>query len=104
VQEEPKEAPKRRVVANVVEEPGPEESNVVEVVLRLPNGRFQRRFRAGDSVKLLFNYVDSQVDTSTPYVLVSAYPRVVYKRDSMQTFEECDFPKKSSLLYEEEDE
>ena len=87
----------------VPDEPGVGEANVILVAVRLPEGRMERRFRRSDPVAALFAFVDSKTDWRGGYVLVSAYPRRVYRRDDARTLDEAEFEEKTALIYEEDD-
>eukprot|EP00899_Mesostigma_viride_P028067 jgi/Mesvir1/8445/Mv24148-RA.1 len=67
------------------EEPPAGEAGVTTVNFRTPDGtRFSRRFRKGDALQVLYDFVDvSSPSTKVgSYRLVSSFPRCVYDHDS----------------------
>ena len=87
-------------------EPGAGESEAVLVAMRLPGGRLERRFRLEEKVGVLFAAADASgltEMTDVSYLLVGAYPRVVFRRNDPRTLRQAEFRDKIALIFEEEE-
>jgi len=95
----------RAKTAALPPEPEAGAADAVMVVVRMPGGgRLSRRFRQGDSLESLFNFVDGagQGGEVPPgrYNLVSQYPRRVFADvGSRKTLAEADLAQKQEALF-----
>ena len=86
-------------------EPAQGEPGAVRVAFRLPQQRTERRFRGGDSLAGVFAFVDSKLEGGPQrYKLVSAYPRVVYRRSDERSLQEAGIGNAVTLIFEEDDD
>jgi FAS-associated factor 2 len=93
------------LLASLAPEPPATESGLTKLSLRLPSGeRLIRRFRTSDTVKNLYDFVETRDLTPLPiesdFVLVNTFPRKIYK-DMSQTLQESGLAPNASLIVEE---
>lgn len=68
---------KQRVASALSPEPRADESNVVRVAVRFPNGdKMERRFRPNDNLELLFDATFAHAECPDDFSLITSYPRV----------------------------
>ena len=61
---------------NLPPEPSPEETDVVRILIKLPDGsRLERRFKRTDSIRTLYQFVYSHDAAPTRFQVVSNFPR-----------------------------
>ncbi|KAI8904554.1 ubiquitin-related domain-containing protein [Entophlyctis helioformis] len=81
------------------------EPDLAKLGIRLPNGqRLIRRFRADDTVQLLCDFIEthdlSPLDLETDFVVVTPFPRKVF-RDMSQTLRAAGLYPNASIVVEE---
>ncbi|KAH6590320.1 hypothetical protein BASA61_005316 [Batrachochytrium salamandrivorans] len=96
---------KLELAARMPLEPAVGEPNTTRLSIRLPSGeRIIRRFKADDVVQLLWDFIETHdlqpLDLATEFVIVSPYPRRVY-RDMTMTLQEAGMLPSASVVVEE---
>jgi hypothetical protein len=101
--------------ASLPKEPPVGDADAVQIVVRMPGGgRLQRRFRSGNFLSAVFDFVDvtvSKQEADTPsstsvlqpgsYNLVSQFPRRVFEDSGVDTLAEVDLAHKQEALWVE---
>ncbi|KAI8904650.1 ubiquitin-related domain-containing protein [Entophlyctis helioformis] len=96
---------KIEIAAALPAEPAATDSDLAKLGIRLPNGqRLIRRFRADDTVQLLCDFIEthdlSPLDLETDFVVVTPFPRKVF-RDMSQTLRAAGLYPNASIVVEE---
>ncbi|KAJ1330603.1 hypothetical protein BSLG_009055 [Batrachochytrium salamandrivorans] len=104
-QEKRRKQYKLELAARMPLEPAVGEPNTTRLSIRLPSGeRIIRRFKADDVVQLLWDFIETHdlqpLDLATEFVIVSPYPRRVY-RDMTMTLQEAGMLPSASVVVEE---
>jgi len=97
--------------SSLPKEPPLEDADAVQIVVRMPGGgRLQRRFRSGDLLSAVFDFVDitaskeesgaSEVQPGS-YNLVSQFPRRVFQDGGVDTLAEVDLAHKQEAFFVE---
>ncbi|KAJ1560756.1 hypothetical protein HK405_006065, partial [Cladochytrium tenue] len=105
------EAKKRRrqqLRENLAAEPDAGEPDLVKISARLPGGdRVMRRFRAGDSVQTLYDFLESlelaPIPPEADVVVVTSYPRRALTERGL-TLRDCGLFPSATVAVEEADE
>jgi FAS-associated factor 2 len=88
------------------EEPDAGTPGVCKVAVRLPDGsRKERRFLSADTVRDIYNFVDTLEGLGENYSLVSNFPRRVFSRvqDGATTLADGGLHPQAMLMYREDD-
>ncbi len=99
--------------ASLPKEPPLGDADAVQIVVRMPSGsRLQRRFRSGDLLSAVFDFVDltaskNETDSADSvlqpgsYNLVSQFPRRVFEDGGVDTLAEVDLAHKQEAFFVE---